>query len=51
LSGRAADLPEDVEHDLVSNVVQVGERLFGLKRKYFRQLAYEVVGVMVLWFF
>jgi hypothetical protein len=36
LSGRAADLPEEVEHDLVSNVVQVGERHFGLKRKYFR---------------
>jgi hypothetical protein len=49
LLGRTADLPEEVENDLVNHVLKLEERPFGLTRKYLRLLVYEIVMVGVLW--
>lgn len=44
-----ADLPEEVENDLVNHVLKLEERPFGLTRKDIRRLAYEIVRFRVLW--
>ena len=45
LFGRTADLPEEVETDLVNHVLLLEERLFGLTRKDLRRLAYEMAEI------
>ena len=45
LFGRTADLPEEVEIDLVNHELQLEERLFGLTRKDLRRLAYEMAEI------
>jgi hypothetical protein len=44
-----ADLPEEVENDLVNHVLKLEERPFGLTRKDIRRLACEIVRFIVLW--
>jgi hypothetical protein len=43
--GCTADLPEEVEYDLLNYVLQLEERLFGLTRKDLRRLAYEIAEI------
>jgi hypothetical protein len=45
LFGRTADLPEEVENGLLNYVLQLEERLFGLTRKDFRRLTYEIAEI------
>jgi hypothetical protein len=45
LFGRTADLPEEVETDLVNRVLLLEERLFGLTRKDLRRLKYEMAEI------
>jgi hypothetical protein len=45
LFGRTADLPEEVETDLVNHVLQLEKRLFGFTRKDLRRFSYEMAEI------